>query len=155
LDVLDELRIPQVGMCSVPDPWNFFDYDQPLNIECQRFECGCSAHLSHHGIKPNLEMLIDLGPENTEKYLLELTGYLHDELTSRGAHVITPRDDKRRAAIVTFDAKSAGWDSAEKLFNTLTENHINIAVRMGLVRVSPHFYNEKDEVNKFLNAVFG
>jgi selenocysteine lyase/cysteine desulfurase len=154
LDVLEELHTPQVGMCSVPDPWNFFDYDQPLNVDCARFECGCSAHLSHHGIRPNLEMLLDLGPGNTQKYLLELTGYLHDELTGRGAKVLTPREDDRRAAIITFDARSAGWDDAQTLFNTLTEQHINVAVRMGLVRVSPHFYNEVKEVDKLLAAVF-
>jgi selenocysteine lyase/cysteine desulfurase len=151
---LDELKVPQVGMYSVPDPWNFFDYDQELICACQRFECGCPSEIAHHGILPNLEMFLDLGQENIERYLLDLTGRLHDELTRRGVKVITPRKDTARAAIVTFDAASAGWPDAKALADTLKEAAIVISVRMGLVRVSPHFYNGWAEIEKLLDVTF-
>jgi cysteine desulfurase/selenocysteine lyase len=152
-DDMEAMRIPQMGMWSVDDPWNFFDYDQPLVSECRRFECGCSNNLAHFGINPNLEMFLDLGPEHTEKYLLELTAYLHDELTGRGIKVVTPREDERRAAIVTFDAVSAGWDNPDLLLETLNAANIRVSVRMGLVRVSPHFYNNREEIDKLLEVV--
>ncbi|MFH1676605.1 MAG: aminotransferase class V-fold PLP-dependent enzyme, partial [bacterium] len=71
-EILNDLLVPQAGMNSVVDPWNFFDYDQQFLNDCRRFECGCQMHLAHFGLNPNLEMFLDLGPENTEKYLLEL-----------------------------------------------------------------------------------
>jgi len=154
LEEIEKLRVAQMGMLSVPDAWNFFDYDQPLVPQCRRFECGCQAHLAHFGINPNIRMFLDLGPENTERYLLELTGYLHDELTGNGIDVITPRADSERAAIVTFSAESAGWDDADLLLKTLDESSIRVAVRMGMVRVSPHFYNNREEIDRFLDAVF-
>jgi len=149
----DLCRVPQMGMCSVADAWNFFDYQQPLLNQCLRYEAGCSAHLSHHGMLPNLEMFLDLGRENIETHIMGLTGYLHDQLTSRGITVLTPRDDRRRAGIITFDAKSAGWENADQLLKTLEEQNITVAVRMGMVRVSPHFYNTRDEIDLFLGVL--
>jgi len=151
-DEICRMKVPQLGMMSVEDPWNFFDYEQPMVEGCRRFECGCPNHLAHFGINPNLEMFLDLGPENTDSYLMELSGWLHDELTARGAKVVTPRDDSRRAAIVTFDAASAGWENADRLIETLDNSSIRVSVRMGLVRVSPHFYNEREEIDKFLDV---
>lgn len=154
-DDLEKIKLPQMGMFSVGEPWNFFDYDQEIVRKSRRFECGCPAVLSHYGINPNVQMLLDLGVKNTDNYLMELTGKLHDALTQRGADVITPRDDKDRAAIVTFDAKSTGWDNADQLSEALNDAKVTVAVRMGLVRVSPHFYNEWEEIEKFLGVVFG
>ena len=154
-DDLDKILLPQMGMFAATEPWNFFDYDQEFVCNSRRFECGCPANLCHYGINPNVKMFLDLGVNNTEKYLLEITGRLHDELTSRDAKVVTPRNDKERAAIVTFDAKSAGWENADQLTKALDESKVRVAVRMGLVRVSPHFYNEWEEVEKLLGIVFG
>ncbi len=151
---LDKIKLPQMGMFSVANPWNFFDYDQELVKTGSVIECGCPANLSHYGINPNVKMLLDLGVKNTNNYLIELTGKLHDELTGRGAEVVTPRDDNDRAAIITFDAKSTGWDNADRLSEALDEAKVKAAVRMGLVRVSPHFYNEWEEIEKFLGVVF-
>ncbi len=153
-DEIENLLLAQTGMFSVEDPWNFFDYDQPMVRNCRRFECGCPNHLGHYGINPNLEMFLDLGLENTEAHILGLTGYLHDTLTARGVEVITPREDHRRSGIVTFDAHSAGWDDANALLGTLDASLIRVSVRMGLVRVSPHFYNHRGEIDRLLEVVF-
>ncbi len=153
-EALESLRIPQVGMLSVKDAWDFFNYDQPIVLETRRYECGVHNHLSHYGINPNVKMFLDLGPDNTERYILGLTGELHDELTGRGAEVVTPREDERRAGIVTFNARSAGWNDADALAEALNEANIRVSVRMGLVRVSPHFYNNRDEIDRLLEITF-
>jgi selenocysteine lyase/cysteine desulfurase len=153
-EALKKLLVPQVGMYSVRDAWNFFNYDQEIIYETRRCECGVHMHLAHYGINPNIEMFLDLGLDNTEKYLLGLTGYLHDRLTERGVEVITPRQDHRRAAIVTFDAKSAGWESGETLLEKLDKSDIRVSLRMGLIRVSPHFYNTREEIDRLLGVIF-
>lgn len=153
-DVIRRMLIPQMGMWSVKEPWNFFDYDQELIDSAMVYEAGCMNYLIHYGFNPNVEMFLDLGREKTEKYLLEITGDFYDKLVEKGAKVITPREDLRRAAIVTFDAKSTGWDDAEKLRRHLESKKIIVAVRMGMVRVSPHFYNTPDELDLCLNAIF-
>jgi len=152
--LIEQFLVPQAGMFSVPDPWNFFNYEQDFIKKCSKFECGCPANLSFYGYAPNLEMFLDLGMENIERYLLDLTGKLHDELTSRGVKVITPREDHRRAAIITFDAASAGWQDGESLRKALEEKGIAVAVRMGFVRVSPHFYNDWSDIEPFLDVIF-
>jgi selenocysteine lyase/cysteine desulfurase len=153
-EMLENLRIPQVGMYSVADAWDFFNYDQPLLLEARRYECGCHNYLAHYGINPSIEMFLDLGPEHTEEYILGLAGELHDKLTSRGVDVVTPREDGARAGIVTFDPKSAGWDEADTLLKVLEVARVTVSVRMGLVRVSPHFYNNRDEIDRLLEVVF-
>jgi selenocysteine lyase/cysteine desulfurase len=111
-EYIRKLKIPQVGMYAVKDPWNFFNYDQDFVDVAMVYECGCPAMMSHYGINPTLEMFLDIGPENIENYILKITGDFHDELTSRGVNVLTPREDSRRGAIISFDAASAGWENA-------------------------------------------
>ena len=153
-DLICDLRIPQAGMFSVPEPWNFFNYEQPFVCTAIRYESGTQNHFGHHGYVKNLEMFLDLGPAKIEKYLLDFTGRIHDELTRRGVKVITPRADKDRAAIVTFDAASAGWPDAQVLWETLDKAHVTVSTRMGLIRLSPHFYNNWKEVERFLEVTF-
>ncbi|MCH7773904.1 MAG: hypothetical protein IH784_05800 [Bacteroidetes bacterium] len=50
---------------------------------------------------------------------------------------------KNLAGIISFKR-----EDAENIFNYLQTKNIVTAVREGIVRLSPHFYNTKDEIDK-------
>jgi len=50
---------------------------------------------------------------------------------------------KNLAGIISFKSEDAG-----DIFNYLQTKNIVLAVREGIVRLSPHFYNTKDEIDK-------
>ncbi|MEB3859817.1 MAG: aminotransferase class V-fold PLP-dependent enzyme, partial [Desulfurococcales archaeon] len=73
---------------------------------------------------------------------------LAEGLRSLGFDVVTP--DERMAAIVSFRAKDS-----HRIAEELYRRGIVVSARPGLVRVSPHFYNIVEEVEKLLDALRG
>ncbi|MFC2172475.1 hypothetical protein ACFLU6_07560, partial [Acidobacteriota bacterium] len=61
---------------------------------------------------------------------------------------VTPRDPRRRAGIVSF-APPEPAKTAERL----QANGIVVALRAGMIRVSPHFYNNEQDINTLLKAL--
>ena len=79
-----------------------------------------------------------------------LTGRLIDELTERGAKLLTPREPKRRAGTVT--ARFPGRDG-EGIAAELTRQGVIVSPRVGSTRFSMHFYNSSDDVDRALAAL--
>jgi selenocysteine lyase/cysteine desulfurase len=69
--------------------------------------------------------------------------------------VVTPRAPANRSGIVTFSVGSA--EENVRLMKRLQEQRILVSVRytshVGGVRVSCHYYNSADDVDKLLNAI--
>jgi selenocysteine lyase/cysteine desulfurase len=93
-----------------------------------------------------LGMIHNVGPAAIEARIMELTGRLIDGLLSRGYEVVSSRQPEERSGVVCFRAKG---DPQEVLARAQAAN-IVIAVRVGVVRVSPHFYNTEEEIDSLL-----
>jgi selenocysteine lyase/cysteine desulfurase len=75
------------------------------------------------------------------------TEHLLDALGQGGLTVVTPRAS--RAGIVSFMAHDA-----EHVRNALSHDGIFVEARAGLVRVAPHFYNTREDIDTFVGALF-
>jgi selenocysteine lyase/cysteine desulfurase len=75
-----------------------------------------------------------------------LTRLLHDELTQSGWDVVTPRE--HRAGIISIPD-----DNADQTADRLASQGVEITVRDGFLRVSPHFYNSEAEIYRFLQLL--
>src|SRR5437868_15511121 len=100
----------------------------------------------------------DIGRRVIEKRSRQLAQHLVDELRKiDGVSMWTTADPSRYAAIITF--KPATLD-VRKLVTTLYEkDHIVVTAggtqaRSG-VRMSPHFYNTMDEMDRAIAAIRG
>jgi selenocysteine lyase/cysteine desulfurase len=75
--------------------------------------------------------------------ILENTNYFINKLVELGLNPILKNvPEKNRAGIVTFK-----HDRAKQLFVALEKKNIFAALREGLIRFSPHFYNTKEEID--------
>lgn len=135
-----------VGWLSVATPWNFHDLEQGLDPTARRYEGGTPNVAGLHAMHAALTMLLDHGIEAIEQHLVAITDVLMEALSvMEGVHILTPRDPARRAGIVTV-RPPAGL-RAEALVAGLRRRNITVAVREGLIRFSPHFYNTPDEMH--------
>jgi selenocysteine lyase/cysteine desulfurase len=139
------------GWRSVVDRDDYFKYDSPL-CECgERYEPGSPNFAGLLGMEAAIEFLLSTGMEEIEARVLSLTDYLIAGLQAKGCTIDTPTSDRReRSGIVSF--RHRAMDSTA-LNERLHAAGVIVSLRGDLIRVSPHFYNTEDELDRLLGVV--
>jgi selenocysteine lyase/cysteine desulfurase len=149
--VRDLLQPANVGWLGVDwRDYTAFDYDTPLSESAARYEEGTRSLVGIAGLEQSLGLLLEVGQEQIEQHLLDLTDHLAQQLVSRGYRSLTPLEREHRSGIITF---SHPQRPAQELFDALRAARIVCAVREGGVRLSPHIYNNHDDINAVLSVL--
>ena len=114
-----------------------------------RFEEGSMNLLGIFGIGAAIELLLEVGIENIQSRVLGLGDNIIREAESRGYTVLTPKARQERGGSVTL---SGNFDPAQ-IRDALLAQRIMVNVRGGGLRVSPHFYNTEEELQRFFIAL--
>jgi len=134
-----------LGWLSVRNPWEFYNYEQPLASSARRYEGGSLNMPGLWGMRAALETLLEFGMQNIEDQILHLSGLLWRGLASiNGLTVITPAEREERAGIVT--AQLPPGTNAEALLGMLHRHNVMPALRERKIRYSPHFYCTEEEM---------
>ena len=117
-----------------------------------RYEHATTNLASWRGLSTSLQYLkVTVGADYMYTRLHGLTGYLIDKLLDLNeAKIITPRDARAGLAHFTWGSRDAG-----EVVTLLRDRDIYVkAVRQNnTIRVSPHFYNQEGDVDRFLRAL--
>lgn len=153
-------RIDQknVGWISVEGAWDFLDYKLTLKENAERFQTGTlnAFGISIFDAALNLfvtpdEKNLSALEEERELRILENTDYFIKRLTEIGIDpVLKNVQSVNRAGIVTFK-----HEKANRIFLELEKRKIFAAVRAGLIRFSPHFYNTTEEIDFVIDELKG
>ncbi len=144
---LDALHISSLGWASVESAHDFLSYDQIPHPDARRFESGTQNTAGIAGLKAATDFLVAQGIDTISKRVLMLTDRLCCGLERRGYSILSSRKDGHKSGIVTF--KHPTLPSLE-LYNLLLANRIQGTERAGYIRLSPHFYNTEEEIDKVL-----
>jgi selenocysteine lyase/cysteine desulfurase len=164
---LERLRPVMAGYMSLEPPeGGWAHYFQTPGItplrpyrfvkEARRFEIGGTANYAGAiALAAALKLLNDLGPDAVWRHILRLTDHLLGGLRALGVTVVTPPESESRSGIVTFSVGDAGRNLT--LMRHLLERRILVSVRytshVGGVRVSCHFFNTNEDLDRLLEAV--
>ncbi len=150
-DTLMRIRPANHGWLSAR--WeNFNDISslKPLSTDARRFEEGTKNYLGIYGMRESLAMLLDVGIGEVERRVRALTARLRHGLEAKGWEILTPAEPERSAGIITCrrerpcPASVLAWLGSANMVCALREN---------LLRISPHFYNTEEEVDRFLERM--
>ena len=147
---LPHLRVVNLGWANVVEPRNFLSYDTTLLSDAQRFECGTLNTVGIHGLRAGLELLHRVGIERIESRVLSLTDQLCAGLEEKGYRVVSSRAAGEKSGIVVFHHSRI---ATEAIYRKLCEARIVCAIRGGRIRLSPHFYNTEEEVDRVLETI--
>jgi selenocysteine lyase/cysteine desulfurase len=143
-----------VGWLSVNDPEDYLNYDQPYAPSARRYESGALNTAGVAGLGAAIELFLQIGVEKIESYLLDLGDYLCErlkgELIDRGYRVASSRRDEEKSAIICLQHEKY---SAHDLYHLLNDRRIITTPRLGRLRVSPHFYNTREEIDRLIEAL--
>ncbi|MCI0702395.1 MAG: aminotransferase class V-fold PLP-dependent enzyme [Planctomycetia bacterium] len=138
-----------VGAFSVIKPLAFSTIDFTMKPHAGRWEGGALNIPGISALGASLELLLSAGIENVQHRVIELTDYLCDRALSLGWQVFSSRAESEKSGIVSLLHPKLPPDEVMKRCRTAG---VIVNNRADRVRVSPHAYNTKDEIDRFLSA---
>lgn len=140
-----------VGWASVEGWDDFANTDNPWRQGALAWESGTGASALFYGMANSLELLRSVGIANIEAYLTELTDYLCERMQSKNYELASSRAPGEKSQIVCF--KHRGGLSAEELYRLLKGKKIVTAARENRLRISPHLYNNTEDIDRLVEAL--
>ncbi len=106
----------------------------------ERYEGGMLNFPSLYGLRESVNMMLEIGPDRIEQSVLELAALTAHILRRSGATIVSENTN-----II-----AAHWPDREAstLARALAGERIIVAARHGNLRVSPHFYNTEEDLEK-------
>lgn len=149
-EVLERIEPTLVGWMSVEKPFKFTHDIKPLVPGTRRFEPGVLNTAGVVGLGAAIELFLRIGPERIEQYLIELGDYLCERLQERGYRIFSSRRPGEKSSFVCCRHEKY---AAEDLYELLEKERIITTPRLGRLRISPHFYNLREEIDALVNAL--
>lgn len=136
-----------VGWTSVEHAWNMLDYKLKLKSTADAFQSGTVNTLGVFGLLPSLKLFADFGYEDVSKRIIENSVHFTKRLNEIGFHPILENCCRENlSGIISF-----AHEKAMKILDGLEKKEIYCSVREGMVRISPHFYNTLEEIDKVVD----
>jgi cysteine desulfurase/selenocysteine lyase len=134
------------GIFETADLWN--NRDLMLADTAARFETGTPSLVGYIGAAAALSLLLRTGVKAIENRIISLTSFLIEGLKKKGFKLQTVEEPPHRSGIVNFRT-----DKPEARVEKLSKEGIIVSARMNGIRVSPHFYNTEEELEKLLSRL--
>jgi selenocysteine lyase/cysteine desulfurase len=134
-----------VGWISVETPWDFEDREQGFKPNALAWESGTGSSSLFYGLEQSAKLLIDTGLDKINNYLLELTDYLCELLAGKNYEIVSSRRPGEKSSIVCIRHQNGSTSS--DIAKQLEEANIIVSPRGDRVRISPHFYNTREEID--------
>jgi cysteine desulfurase / selenocysteine lyase len=140
-----------VGPHSVlQDEEHYTSYNLTFRSDAEKFEAGAPNFGGVFGLSRSLDLFHAVGQERITARILSLTDRLCDGLTACGCRLLSPRQPLEKSGAVAFVSPR---HASKQLHERLRDSRIIVSLREGAIRVSPHFYNTEDEIDRLLAVV--
>jgi selenocysteine lyase/cysteine desulfurase len=126
------------------------DYRYEMLDDARRFETGSLGFQDYLGLNESLELLLELGTAQTWQHIQRLQEPIIDFARARGIQIISDLSPERRSGILCIRP-----ESADKVYEALAAAEIRCALRENSIRISPHWYNNQEDVARFLEVLEG
>ncbi|MFL6247610.1 MAG: aminotransferase class V-fold PLP-dependent enzyme [Thermoanaerobaculia bacterium] len=145
-----ELEVLEIGWTNIERQGKFIGAGTALVSDSRRFEAGSLNTNGIYGLRAAIDLLLEIGIDVVAQRAIAVATLLAERLEEIGWQVASPRPI--RSAIVGVTPpdveKSIVWHHRR-----IEEQQVVCAPREGLLRFSPHFYNDADDVERVIRAL--
>ncbi len=150
-ELLGHLRPSEPGyLCMKYD----FDTAEPrldFRDDARRFDSGAYNLAGIRALGASVNLLLESGIEEIQRRIKHLTDRLVEGARRKGWTISSPRTPSEWSGIVSL------WSDKQDLValrkHLREEFRIVASLRLGRLRLSPHFYNTEDEVDQVIDAL--
>ena len=151
-DLIAELEPNVVSWMAVKGSDDFrrlVDYDLTWRDDARRFEFITLPFQDFAGMNASLELIHEVGPSAIADHVAVLADVIVMwAARQHQVELVTPSVPKHRAGIVALRMPNANAVSA-----ALTAAGVSHSLREGAIRLSPHFYNTREEIRRALGVI--
>ena len=147
---IERLRPIGVGWKSVVSSYNAPGIDFTLKPNAQRWEGGTFAMAPLQAFARSIELFLEIGPQVVSERILDRAEAVRELARSAGWTVHGSTHPQDVAGIVALEKPGVDPDAFAL---SLRGQRIALACRRGRVRVSPHMYNDDDDLTRLSEAL--
>ena len=147
-ELVSTLWPTQTGWFADQDIFEMDIRDYSPSPTARRFESGTPPVPSIYAGVAGIELMQEIGIEETRLHVLGLHEPLYEGVEELGGTIVTPADPEKRGALVCVRSS----DAAE-LVRRLAADRIVTSSRDGNLRISPHCYNTLEDIEAVLAAL--
>lgn len=146
----DKLDVIENGWSNIDRRGKFILTTTDLLPDARRFEAGSLNSSGVYGLRAAIDLLLEIGIETIAGRALAIAARLAERLEAIGWTVASPKP----IASAIVGATPPGVERTLLQWHRhLEENGVVTAPREGLLRFSPHFYNDETEVERTIDLL--
>jgi cysteine desulfurase / selenocysteine lyase len=145
-----KLRVIEYGWTNIERRGKFLDASTDLLPDARRFEAGSLNTNGIYGLRAALDLVFEISIETISAEVLRIATLLAEGLEEAGLTIGSPRPIA--SGIVGALLPEAEALTLLKVHRRLEELGIVCSPREGMLRFSPHFYNDDSDVNRVTQA---
>ncbi len=147
-ELIPQTRPQGTGWFATRDPFSFTLQELDFADDARRLETGTWAVASHYAGLAGLELILEVGVDNIQERLRDLTDRILERCDEARVRTFTPRERERRCGIVTLEC-----DHPEEVEAKLHKEGVIVDSRPGRVRLSPHWCVTEEELERGMDLV--
>jgi selenocysteine lyase/cysteine desulfurase len=142
--LMDDLHPRFLGWWGIQDPWDFAYFERKPFADARMFQVGSPTAVAYVGLAESLKTLLSIPSKNRQAKAKETADYLRTRLAEIGIPFYDFGPANNSATV------SAAPEGVEEIQKQLMKERIHCSVRNGRLRVSPHFYNSREDIDSLL-----
>jgi selenocysteine lyase/cysteine desulfurase len=147
-ELLAELSPAVTGWFASSDQFAFDAQHLQLASDANRFQLGTPAMPTVYTGIAGMEMILEVDPELIAGRIRFLTARVVDHAKRAGFTLVSPEDPGERGGIVMLELPNP-----RQAVSDLAKRGFTVDYRPGLVRISPHFYNTSEDVDRLMETL--
>jgi len=152
--LLEKLRPVHTGWGSLEEDmgteYRTDSYDFAPAKGARRYEEGCNNLVGIAALNASLDLIEEIGSENIENHVKELTDYLCEKAEAKGCEIVSPRENNQWSGIILMRLPR---QDPHKLEEELRDELILVHAMRGCLITGTNFYNNHEDIDRLISRI--
>jgi selenocysteine lyase/cysteine desulfurase len=149
IEALEPHDVSWLAVRGADDFTRLTDYELAWRADARKYEFITLPFQDFAGMNASLELFFEVGLDEVSAHTLRLADHIAAWALARDdVRLVTPAAPARRGGVVSVRPRDARAASER-----LTKSNVAHSLREGAIRLSPHFYNTIDEIDRALEII--
>ncbi len=147
-NLIEQLTPTHSGWFAQRDIFAMDIHQNDPSPTARRFESGTPPVANVYAALAGVGLIQSTGVEKIEADISRLTRAIKEGVQTQGLVLATPAEDDAHGAMIAIKASDQ-----QAIVGALAEDNIVTSYRDGNLRISPHFYNDLEDIERLLDSL--